>query len=170
MRNNQRLFAYMDTNYIILHKGYSSLRRIRMKIKLYLILLGLFFISCDSEIPVYTTDPNPNNGHWTINTTEDLEGAATIIVNSVGSVHNGIKMKFYDLADVIVYIDGTVNKDGTLHADFYCNYTSQDPVLAIVSSTGIFNGTFTGSAAGGNYSLTLLNGDVFNGSWQGVRQ
>lgn len=78
-------------------------------------------------------------------------------------------MQFYNAANVIIYINGVVDNNGNLDADFYSNYTSSDPVLAIVSAVGSFTGTFTDNASGGNYSLTLLNGDTFRGRWQGVK-
>lgn len=46
--------------------------------KLYSIILFLFLIGCDSEVPVYTSSNNLFNGHWVINATGDLEGAANV--------------------------------------------------------------------------------------------
>lgn len=140
---------------------------------LIIILISLLVISCNDESlnPFFNTDPNPFNGYWKIQTTGDLTGAATIYVNSTGSVHNGIPIVFYNLINVNIYIKGTVEPSGKLDAEFYNNYTIEIDSLNIIVSSfdGLLDGTFRDSTASGSYNLTLDNQDSFAGIWEAFR-
>lgn len=140
---------------------------------LIIILISFFIISCNDEPlnPFYNIDPNPFNGNWQIKTSGDLAGAATIPVNSVGSINNGIPIIFYNLVKVNIYIKGTIEPSGKLEAIFYNNYIIEIDSLNIIVSSfdGSFNGTFQDSTANGNYNLTLDNQDSFTGTWEAFR-
>jgi len=141
----------------------------------YLILIpfSLFMISCSDEPlnPFYNTEPNKFNGHWEIHTSGDLPGAATIYINSAGEIKNGIPMLYYNLAKANTYIEGIINSNGTIDANFYCNYVYQSGtgIINIISATGLFSGSFSDSTANGNYQVKLLNNDSFSGTWQAFR-
>ena len=80
-------------------------------------------------------------------------------------------MIYYDHAKVNTYIDGIVNRDGSIQAVFYSNYIfeSETDTINIISSTGIFEGVFNIKSASGSYQIMLLNGDFFSGDWSGFR-
>ena len=90
----------------------------------FLALVFLFIVSCNDEPlnPFFDTASNPFSDHWEIHTSGELPGAATIYINSAGEIKNGIPMLYYDLAKVNTYIDGIVNKNGSIRANFYSNY------------------------------------------------
>ncbi len=138
-----------------------------------LILISLIIISCNDEPlnPFFDTASNPFNDHWQIQTSGDLPGAATIYINSAGTIKNGVPIIYYDIAESITYIDGIVNKEGSIQAEFYSNYLyeSETDTINIVSSTGFFKGNFINNSSGGIYQISLLNGDSFSGSWSGFR-
>jgi hypothetical protein len=140
---------------------------------LILILFSLFIIACTDEPlnPYFDTEPNQYNGHWEIQTTGDLPGAATIYINSAGEIKNGIPMLYYNLAKVNTYIDGFIKSSGTIEANFYCSYVyhSEAGIINIISATGLFNGSFSDSTANGNYHIKLLNNESFSGTWQAFR-
>lgn len=140
---------------------------------LFLILISTIFFSCSDEPlnPFFNTEPNAYSGHWQIETSGDLPGAATIYVNSAGTIKNGMPLIYYDIAKSVTYIDGIVNKDGSIQAVFYSNYIfeSETDTINIISSTGSFEGVFNPDNASGSYQIALLNGDSFSGSWSGFR-
>ena len=128
--------------------------------KFLITLIPLFLLSCSDEPlnPFYNTSANPFNGHWEIHISGDLPGAATIYVNSVGTINNGIPVLYYVIAKVTTYIDGSVSKEGILESRYYTNYTFIDSIdtIDINIVDGFLYGSFSADSANGNYSVNLF--------------
>lgn len=138
-----------------------------MKTFVSILLITFVNLSCSDPLTPdnFIQTKNTHSGLWEVHLSGDLSGAATIILQSSGFIHNGIPINF-GIAKVNTYIKGSVKESGTLQADFYNSFI-KDSVSII--SDGIFVGTFSDSACSGSYSLVTNDTLNYSGTWNGFR-
>ncbi len=141
-----------------------------MKIILVIVSV-LFLVSCTDENTTQSLAPIVNDyyGHYVVNLSGDFIGAATIAIRQNGKIENGIPVLFYNTFNLNLYINGYVNKEGNIEANFYCKqfFVTETSTFIISSSSGYFNGSF--NSGSGNYSISITNDQSYSGTWSAIK-
>lgn len=140
--------------------------------KLYILIFATLFLFSCADNPVSLGPVNSSfTGHYLLELSGDLQGAATIVVFQNAKLGNGVILNYYDSIPVIHYFDSFVKNDGGFNSNFYCEktlYTETD-TLEFISKSGTFTGTFSNDSASGFWDVTLTNDSSFTGSWSAVK-
>jgi len=126
----------------------------------------LHFFSCEPNDLVLQPPDNPYAGLWELHFNDDLQGAATIIIEDNGNINNGISVYIKDLQTRLTFYLNGKAENGTTSGNIIWEFRlSEDDILSLY--LGKFTGIISGSSGEGNYNINIKSGNIQYYNWSG---